>query len=125
MKGLKGVLTYFATPAGAGGTRPIDRDAFRHALQGLLGHYRTMMWGAFAMTTVVFFVEFAIGLVYVREPSVLAGTAGAMGLTVAGSIGVVRSIAKEFAQVGILVALAGELDRETLKPIINALAKKL
>ena len=125
MRTLKDVLSNFTTPAGTGGSRRIDRDALRLALQGSLRHYRTMMWVALAMTLVLFVAELAIGLVYLEKPPVLAGTGGAMGLTIAGAIGVVRSIARELAQVGLVAALAGELDHEALKPIINALAKKL
>jgi hypothetical protein len=125
MTKLRTVLSGFMTPAGTGGSRGIDRDALRLALQGLLRHHRTMMWVALAMTLVLFVAEFVIGLIYVEKPSVLAATGGAMGLTIAGSIGVVRTIARELAQVGLVVALAGELDREALKPVINALARKL
>jgi hypothetical protein len=122
---LKGVLSSFMTPAGTGGSRGIDRDALRLALQRLLQQYQRMMWIALVMTLVLFVGQFVIGLIYIERPSVLAGIGTAMGLTIAGSIGVMRTIARELAQVGLVAALAGELDREALKPIINALAKKL
>jgi len=110
MRTLKDVLSSFMTPAGTGGSRGIDRDALRLALQRLLRHYQTMMWVALAMTLVLFVAELAIGLMYVEKPSVLAGTGGAMGLTIAGSVGVVRTIARELAQVG-LVPLHSGFDR--------------
>jgi hypothetical protein len=125
MTTLLDVMRRFMTPAGTGGSRGIDRDALRLELQGLLRHYRAMMWVALVMTLVLFVAELAVGLIFVEKPSILAGIAGAMGLTIAGSIGGVRVIARELAQIGLVAALAGELDREALKPIINALAKKL
>jgi hypothetical protein len=84
-----------------------------------------MLWLAIAMAATLFVAEFVIAVINVGNPKLVAGMAGAMGLTGAGAIDVVRRIAREMAQTHLLVVLAGTLDAEPLKPVIAALARKL
>jgi hypothetical protein len=102
-----------------------DPDALRRELKKLLTHLRAMFWVAAAMIVAVFVVELAVGVTHLESPAILAGVAGAMGLTVAGAIEAMRRVAREMAQVNLLVILSAELDSEALAPIVNALVGKL
>lgn len=100
-------------------------EMLRGDLERLLAHLRAMLWGAVVIIAVVFVVEIVVGLMHLQSPEVLAGVAGAMGLTGTGAIEAIRRIAREMAQVNLLVVLASQLDGEALAHVVNALVIKL
>lgn len=122
---LRRVLDEFVAPPGALGSSPIDRPALRTALAGVTRHLQLMLWIALGMTVLVFLVELGIVFAFIPDQSVLVGVGGAMGLTVAGSIETVRRIARDLAHTNFLIVMAGELDTDALKPVIEALARKI
>jgi hypothetical protein len=122
---LKGILRRYVGPAGALGSGDIDRTSLQESLKNLMGQTQRMLWLAVLMATVIFIVEIIIAFLNAGSPGIVAGVAGAMGLTAAGSIEVVRRIAHDIAQINLVIILAGTLDSEALKPIVAALVNKL
>jgi hypothetical protein len=125
MENLRDILRKYSVPPQVLGTRTVDRDALRAELTRLQVHLRAMAWIAAAMIAIVFIVEIVIAAVYVQSPGVLAGVAGAMGVTIAGAIEAMRRLVRETAQVNLVVIFASELSSDQLVDIINMLAGKL
>jgi hypothetical protein len=122
---LRNVLKEFAGPTGTLGGADTNRKALQNALDGLIRNSRAMLWIAVAMATLLFLAELVVALVKIDDAKIVAGMAGAMGLTGAGAIEAVRRISREMAQTHLLILLSGTLDAEALKPVITALARKL
>jgi hypothetical protein len=122
---LKSLLKGYAGPAGTLGGSETDRKALHEALNNLLRNSRRMLWLAAGMATAIFVAEFVLIVLNIGDRAFVAGIAGAMGLTAAGAIDIVRRIAREMAQTHLLIALSGTLDAEALKPVIAALVRKL
>jgi len=122
---VRSLLKGYAGPTGTLGGGETDRKALHKALDGLLENSRAMLWLAVAMAAVLFAAEFIVALLNIDNSKLVAGMAGAMGLTGAGAIDVVRRIAREMAQTHLLIVLSGTLDAEALKPVISALARKM
>jgi hypothetical protein len=84
-----------------------------------------MLWLAAGMAAVVFLVEVGVALTFLAHPEVVKVVAGAMGVTVAGAIETIRRLARDLAQTNLLVVLCGELDTESLRPVVAALARRI
>jgi hypothetical protein len=127
MRSLDDVLQDHVVPPSALGGEGTIRDpgALRAELKNLLAHLRAMFWTAAAMIAVVFVVELVVGATHLDSPTVLSGVAGAVGLTAAGAIGAMQRVAREMAQVNLMVILCGELDGDALASTVNALLGKL
>jgi hypothetical protein len=122
---LRSLLKGYAGPSGTLGGGETDRAGLHEALDSLLKNSRAMLWLAVAMAVLLFVAEFIVALLNIDNTKLVAGMAGAMGLTGAGAIDVVRRIAREMAQTHLLIVLCNTLDAEALKPVVAALARKL
>jgi hypothetical protein len=124
MKSLAQILNTHNVPASALGGN-INRDALHLELSKLQRHLRNMSVAAAAMTGAVFVIEIVLVIIYVNSPAVVVSVAAAMGLTVAGAIGVMRRLATETAQVTLLVILSGTMTADKIASVVGALVKKL
>ena len=125
MMRLLTVLRRHSVPLDAlGGRRTMDREALRRDLARLQSHLRTLLWSAATMVAIVFVLEVSVAWAHVQNPTVLGGIAAAIGMTVGGAITGMRAIAREMAEVGLIVALAGELTAEQMSQVVGVLARR-
>lgn len=125
MTRLYQTLRPFYRPSDVLGAEPVDRPALRAALLRLAADLRRLFWARAAMISVIFIIEIAVGVVFLRSPEVLAAVVGAFGLTAAGGIKAMQSVSRDMAEANLLVLLAAELDTESLRHIVDALVGKL
>jgi hypothetical protein len=119
------LLQPYAPVAGNAGGRPPDRATLRAGLNDLMRHYRLMLWLAVGLATAVFVGEAGVAIAYVDKPGVLKAIGAAAGVTVAGSIETIRRLARDLAQTNLVVVLCGELDSESLRPVLAALVRRM
>jgi hypothetical protein len=117
-------LRPFHQPADLMGAEPIDRAALRTALAELEARLGRLYWIRVAMIGAIFLVEIAIALAYHDDASVLAGVAGALGITVAGAVKAMADVSSDMAETGLVLILAGQLDAETMSHIVRTLVSR-
>lgn len=125
MRGVQDVIKPYGTPSTVLASKTVDREALRADLLALQSHVRRILWIAVGMTLTLFLFELVVAARYVESPGVLAGIAGAVGLTLAGGIESMRRLATEMARVNLLVGLSGALTAEHLSSLVNTLAVSL
>jgi hypothetical protein len=91
-------------------------------LNALSVNLRRMYWVTAAMIAAVFVVELILAVLYVKQPEILIGIGGAVGLTIAGGIGRMSSLAREMAETTLMVLLSERLTPERLDSIVETLA---
>src|SRR5690349_7982975 len=97
MSRLSDVLVRY-TPNRIGAGDNFDAEGLKQALTVVLSDLRRVYAAVAVMIAVVFVVEVVIAVMYVHEPKVLIGIAGAVGLTIAGGIDRMSRLAREMAQ---------------------------
>lgn len=105
--------------------RSIDRDRLIRVLDGLASDLVKGYWIRMAAGAIVLGVLLFLTARYAGDPAVLAGLAGAMGITVAGAIALLKQVTDEMARVRLLLAIAPELTLESLTEIARKLAASL
>jgi hypothetical protein len=124
MSELNGVLerVKLATRHAGGGT---VSDKAREALSG----FRRKYFAIFVTLFAVLVATVILGMVgvawYIREPVHMAVAGSAMGLTVGGTIEVMRRVWKEWSQAELLSILIEESSEETVTKVVDTLIGKL
>jgi hypothetical protein len=107
--------TYRATAGGPG----IDRRGLTKDLANLATNLRRVFWITAAMIAFVFIIQIAIAIVYLKVPTVLAGLAGTMGLTIVGAVDRMNRIGREMAQTHLLITLCDRLTTDQIATTVN------
>jgi hypothetical protein len=117
---LRENMTHRGAFGGGGDSRKLSRD-----LKTLAGVLTRLSWITVAMIIAVFVVELGVTVIYLKQPAVLVGLAGAVGLTIAGAIKRMSRIQKELGQTTLLLVLSDRLTPEQSEKVVSSLVDQL
>jgi hypothetical protein len=109
--------TYRATAGGPG----IDRQGLTEDLANLAKNLRRVFWITAAMIAFAFIIQIVIAIVYLKVPTVLAGVAGTMGLTIVGAVDRMNRVGREMAQTHLLITLCDRLTVDQIANTVNTI----
>jgi hypothetical protein len=104
-----------------GGEATVDREALRDELRSGAKHTRFLIYLSAAMTACVFLVLLVVIVIHREDTRMAAAMSGLMGLTVAGAITGVSTLARDLGQRSLIFALSAELPAERVHEVIMAI----
>jgi hypothetical protein len=114
---------YQANRSGLGDN--FDPVGLKTELQAFSTSLRRMYWTTAVMIIIVFCLEVIVGVIYLREPAILAGIAAVVGVTIWGAVDRMSRLAREMAETNLLVVLSGGLSPESLDRVVQKLLDSL
>jgi hypothetical protein len=121
MDALVDTLRPFHRPADLLGGESVNRTELQAALKVLDARLQRLFWIRVVMIALIFLIEFGFVIAFREEASVLAAVAGAIGITIAGTVKAMAAVNRDMAETGLMVALAGQLDADAITNVVNAL----
>jgi hypothetical protein len=100
-------------------------DNVRTALAGFRKRYFVIFVVLFVVCVAVVVLGVVGVALNIREPAQMAAAGGAMGITVGGTIEVMRRVWKEWSQAELIVILIEEAPEDAVRNLLNTLIEKL
>jgi hypothetical protein len=105
--------------------RTINRDRLAEVLDGLAANLKRAYWIRLSVGIVVFIVLIFLMFKYADNPTGMAAVLTATGVSIGGVIAALKQVTDEMARVGLLLAIAPEMNLEALTEMAKTVATKL
>jgi hypothetical protein len=109
----------------SGEGRTINRDRLAEVLDGLAANLKRAYWIRLSAGVAVFVVLIFFMFRYADNPTGMAAIITATGVTIGGTMAVLKQVTDEMARVGLLLAIAPEVSLEALTEMAKTIATKL